>query len=103
MSLFGEDFVRRIAKMVGEYAERDRNALDRQFGDSPPIDHEEVDDQTFMAWFEDQVRAHPPVVMTFPDGLEITESPWPVMLAAADGDLGKQILRRWERVSGRQR
>lgn len=102
MSQFSEDSIKRIAKIVGEYAERDRNALETQFGDEPPIDHEEVDDQTFMAWFEAQVKAHPPVAMTFPDGLTITESPWPVMLATADGDLGKQILRRFERITGKR-
>jgi hypothetical protein len=98
--MFDTQSIDRIGKAVAEYAEQDRNALDRQFGDSPPVGSTEVDDETFRAWFEDQLAQYPPMELTMPDGVKITESPWPIMLAVSDGKTGREILNRYKRIIG---
>lgn len=99
MTYYEEKSIDRIGKMVSQYAEQDRAALDRQFGNKP-IGATEVDDATFLAWYEDKMAEFPPVPMTMPDGVEIIESPWPIMLAVSDGNVGKEILSRWRRLTG---
>lgn len=100
MPYFDAKSIDRIGKAVAEYAEQDRNALDRQFGDSAPIDATEVDDATFRAWFEDMLAKNPPVPIKMPDGVELIESPWPIMLAVSDGTTGREILMRYQRIIG---
>ena len=99
MPYYDEESIDRIGKLVAEHAEQDRVALDRQFGDKP-IGATEVDDATFLAWYDDQMAQHPPVPMTMPDGIQITESPWPIMLAVSDGKVGREILARYKRLTG---
>ena len=58
----------------------------------PPPGLVRVDDATFMAAVQGMIDQYPPMPLSTPDGREIVESPWIVMLAYVDG--GRDVLDR---------
>jgi len=82
--------------LVMEIAKEQRKFFDEEFTGTPP-GYEDPDNETFIAWYEQQMMHSPPQLMVTPEGREIVASPWSVALAYSEG--GKEVVNRYLRLT----
>ena len=98
MPLYDRQSMTRILDRIDELKERDRRAIEN-VSKGRPLGFEAVDDDEFRAWFEQQIGASPPTMLTDEEtGAQWVASPWIAALSFTEN--GEALMKRYERIVG---